>query len=124
MHTEYERRQVQHRKEEETRERRLTAMRQARTALLEDCQLKAPRTQVQAWQEATAIRAYYDALEDHDVTLDAAEAATAWTTWARAYTDRIDPVPENPRLPEPPAITPEDLRPYLRGWSPYEPKWK
>jgi hypothetical protein len=123
-HTEYERRQAQQRNEEEIRQRWMTAMRQARTALLEDHRLKALRTQVQAWQEATAIRAYCDALEDHHVTPDVAEATTAWTTWARAYADRIDPVPQNPRLPEPPAITPEDLRPYLRGWSPYEPKRK
>ncbi|MFJ8469591.1 hypothetical protein [Streptomyces swartbergensis] len=121
-HTEDERRQAQQRKEEETRQRWLTAMQQARTALLEDHRLKALRTQVQAWQEATAIRAYCDALEDHHAATDVAEATTAWTTWARAYADRIDPVPQNPGLPDPPTITPEDLRPYLRGWSPYEPK--
>ncbi|MFD9122296.1 hypothetical protein [Streptomyces bottropensis] len=121
-HTEYERQQAQQRKEEETRQRWLTAMQQARTALLEDHRLKALRTQVQAWQEATAIRAYCDALEDHHATSGKAEAATAWATWARDYADRIDPVPQNPGTPEPPAITPEDLRPYLRGWSPYEPK--
>ncbi|WP_328436232.1 hypothetical protein OHA71_49295 [Streptomyces sp. NBC_00444] len=121
-HAEYERLQVQQRKEEETRQRWLTAMQQARTALLEDHRLKALRTQVQAWQEATAIRAYCDALEDHHATTDVAEATTAWTTWARAYADRIDPVPQNPGLPDPPTITPEDLRPYLRGWSPYESK--
>jgi hypothetical protein len=123
-HAEYERRQAQQRNEEETRQRWLTAMRQARAALLEDHRLKALRTQVQAWQEATAIRTYCDALEDHHVTPDMAEATTAWTTWARAYADRIDPIPQNPRLPEPPVITPEDLRPYLIGWSPYEPKRK
>ncbi|GAA4027126.1 hypothetical protein [Streptomyces plumbiresistens] len=121
-HAEYERRKAQQRKEEETRQRWLTAMQQARTALLEDHRLKVLRTQVQAWQEATAIRAYCDAIEDHHVTPDVAEATTAWTTWARAYADRIDPVPQNPGLQDPPTITPEDLRPYLRGWSPYEPK--
>lgn len=123
-HTEDERRQTQQRKEEETHQRWLTAMQQARTALLEDHRLKALRTQVQAWQEAIAIRAYCDALEDHHATPDVAEATTAWTTWARAYADRVDPIPQNPGLPDPPTITPEDLRPYLRGWSPYEPKRK
>ncbi|WP_326800495.1 hypothetical protein OIE49_36890 [Streptomyces sp. NBC_01788] len=123
--TDYERRQAQQRKEEETRQRWLTAMQQARTALVEDHRLKTLRTQVQAWQEATVIRAYCDALEDHqDTDPAAAEGVTAWTAWARAYADRIDPVLQNPRLPDPPTITPEDLRPYLRGWSPYEPKRK
>ncbi|MFG2276037.1 hypothetical protein ACGFNY_40535 [Streptomyces chartreusis] len=121
-HTEYERRQAQQRKEDETRQQWLTAMQQARTALLEDHRLKALRTQVHAWQEATAIRAYCDALDDHHAIPGAPEALTAWTAWARLYADRIDPVPQNPGLPEPPTITPEDLRPYLRGWSPYEPK--
>ncbi|MFF0043625.1 hypothetical protein ACFYRG_47000 [Streptomyces mirabilis] len=122
--TEYARLQVEHREKEETRQRWLTAMQQAHTAHLEDHRLEALRTQVQAWQEATAIRAYCDALEAHHVAPDAAEAATSWTNWARAYADRIDPVLQDPRLPEPSAITPEDLRPYLRGWSPYEPKRK
>ncbi|MEV5903397.1 hypothetical protein [Streptomyces sp. NPDC052127] len=123
-HAEHERQQAQQRKEEETRQRWLAAMQQARTALLEDHRLKALRTQVRAWQEAAAIRAYCDALEGHHVTPDGAEGVTAWTSWARAHADRIDPVPQNPGLPDPPAITPEDLRPYLRGWSPYEPKRK
>lgn len=121
-HAEYERLQVQQRKEEETRQRWLTAMQRARTALLEDHRLKALRTQVQAWQEATAIRAYCDALEDQHAIPEAAEATTAWIAWARAYADRIDPIPRNQGPPEPPAPTPEGLRPYLHGWSPYEPK--
>ncbi|QLH19306.1 hypothetical protein [Streptomyces sp. Rer75] len=121
--TENERRLAQQRKEQETRQRWLVAMQQARTALVEDHRMKALRAQVQAWQQATAIRAYCDALEDHqDTTAGAAEAVTAWIAWARAHADGIDPVPQNSGLPDPPAITPEDLRPYLHGWSPYEPK--
>jgi hypothetical protein len=121
-HTEHEQRQAQERKEEETRQRWLAAMRQARTALVEDHRLKVLHTQVQAWQEATAIRAYCDALENHHRAVGEAEADAAWTTWARACADRIDPLPRNPRLPDPATIMPEDLRPYLHGWSPYEPK--
>ncbi|MFJ8536829.1 hypothetical protein [Streptomyces sp. NPDC093591] len=122
-HTEHERRLAQQRKEEQTRERWLAAMTQARTDLIEDHRQKTLRTQVQAWHEATAIRAYCRALEDHHGTSpDAVAAVTRWIAWARTYADRIDPVPQNPGLPDPPAITPEDLRPYLHGWSPYEPK--
>lgn len=121
-HIDYERQQAQQRQEEEKRQRWLVAMRQARAAFLEDHRQKALHTQVQAWQEATTIRAYCDALEDRPAI--PAEATTAWIAWARAYADRVDPVLRNPGLPEPPAPTPEDLRPFLHGWSPYEPKWK
>ncbi|MBX7554370.1 hypothetical protein K1Y78_42125 [Streptomyces sp. tea 10] len=122
-HTENERKLAQRRKEEETRQRWLAAMQQARTALVKDHRVQTLRAQVQAWQEATAIRAYCDALADHqNATPGSAEAVTAWIAWARAHADHIDPVPQNPGLPEPPAITPEDLRPYLHGWSPHEPK--
>ncbi|MFH9712882.1 hypothetical protein ACH4MW_36965 [Streptomyces luteogriseus] len=122
-HTESERRLAQQRKEEETRQRWLAAMQQARTTLVEDHRTETLRRQVQAWQEATVVRAYCNALEDQQsATPDTAEAVNAWIAWARAYADRIDPIFQNPRLPDPPAITPEDLRPYLHGWSPYEPK--
>ncbi|MEJ8673056.1 hypothetical protein WKI71_45600 [Streptomyces sp. MS1.AVA.1] len=122
-HTESERRLAQQRKEEETRQRWLAAMQQARTTLVEDHRAETLRRQVQAWQEATVVRAYCDALEDkQSATPDTAEAVDAWIAWARAYADRIDPVLQNPGLPDPPAIKPEGLRPYLHGWSPYEPK--
>ncbi|MFF9171769.1 MULTISPECIES: hypothetical protein [unclassified Streptomyces] len=121
--TENERRTAQQRKEEEKRQRWLAAMHKARTAFVEDHRVTVLRTQVQAWQEATAIRAYCTALEESQDTLAGApEAVAAWIAWARAHADRIDPIPRTPGLPEPPAITPEDLRPYLHGWSPYEPK--
>ncbi|WP_055566875.1 hypothetical protein [Streptomyces atriruber] len=122
-HTEAERRLTRQRKEEETRQRWLAAMRQARTALVEDHRTKILRGQVEAWQEATAVRAFCDALEDQqDATAATTEAGLAWIAWARAYADRIDPVPRRPVLPEPPSITPDSLRPYLHGWSPHEPK--
>lgn len=121
--TEQERRLAQQRKMEDRRQRWLAAMAQARTDLVEDHRLKTLRAQLHAWQEATAIRAYCHALEAHQTTRpNTIEAARQWIVWARAYADRIDPVLQSPELPDPPAIRPEDLRPYLHGWSPYEPK--
>ncbi|GAA1375970.1 hypothetical protein [Streptomyces beijiangensis] len=121
--TEHERHLAQQHEEEATRERWLAAMAQARTTLIEDHRRKILRTQVESWQEATAIRAYCRALEDDQAARpDAPEAAKRWIAWARAYAEHIDPVSRTPGFPDPPAITPEDLRPYLHGWSPYEPK--
>ena len=98
-------------------------MKRARTALIEDHRLQTLRTQVQAWQEAAAIRSYCCALENHQATIpDPADDVAPWIAWARAYADRIDPVSQLPGLPAAPNITPEDLRPYLHGWSPHEPK--
>ncbi|MFJ9083848.1 hypothetical protein ACIRL3_15605 [Streptomyces sp. NPDC102384] len=122
-HTEAERRLARQRKEEETRQRWLAAMRQARTALAEDHRTKILRGQVQAWQEATAVRAYCDALEDQqNATAGTTHATRAWIEWARTYADCIDPALQSPELPQPPTATPENLRPHLHGWSPYEPK--
>ncbi|MEE4598018.1 hypothetical protein V2J94_40185 [Streptomyces sp. DSM 41524] len=107
----------QQRKEEETRQRWLAAMQQARTALVEDHRVKALHAQVQAWQQATTIRAYCDALKDHqDTTASAAETVTAWIAWAQAHADRIDPVPQNPGLPDLPAITPLVALPTACSW--------
>ncbi|WP_327658661.1 MULTISPECIES: hypothetical protein [unclassified Streptomyces] len=39
-----------------------------------------------------------------------------------ARADRMVPALQSPELPQPPAATPENLRPHLHGWSPYEPK--
>jgi len=122
-HTERERQLARQRAQEETRRRWLAAMDQARADLIQAHRLKALRAQVRAWQEATAIRDYCQALEAHQAgTAAVSETAAQWIAWARAYADSIDPLPHTPGLPPDPDITPTDLRPYLHGWSPYEPK--
>lgn len=75
--------------------------------------------QVEGWQQATAIRAYCDAIQQaHPGPGPAAE----WIAWARLHADRIDPLDPAPTLPGLPAqVTAEDLRPFLGGWSPYGP---
>ncbi|WP_146252190.1 hypothetical protein [Streptomyces carminius] len=119
---EHERQLARQRAENETRQRWLAAMEQARTDFIEAHRLKTLRAQVHAWQEATAIRDYCQALEEHQPGTATPETVAQWIAWARAYAKSIDPLPHNPGLPPDPDITPQDLRPYLHGWSPYEPK--
>jgi hypothetical protein len=48
-----------------------------------------------------------------------------WITWARGYSDRIDPLTDPPAMPaDPEEISPDDLKPYLGRWNPYGPdRW-
>jgi hypothetical protein len=77
-------------------------------------------TEVAAWQHASAIRSYSDAIEGkypHD------SGAIAWVSWARARAHAIDPLRNIPSVPELSAdVSAEDLRPFLDGWSPYSPE--
>lgn len=76
--------------------------------------------QVEAWQHATAIRAYCDAIEEKYPN-DA--RASEWVAWARTRADALDPLATTPTTPEAPQdVSPEDLRPFLDGWSPYRPE--
>lgn len=42
-----------------------------------------------------------------------------WLAWAEGYADQIDPVLNPTGPPADPEPTPEALRPFLDGWSPY-----
>jgi hypothetical protein len=78
--------------------------------------------QVEAWEHAERIRRYCDHLESHH---NGGTPAQEWVTWARAHGDRLDPARQVPQMPDrPEKVTPEDLRPFLDGWSPYGPEAK
>jgi hypothetical protein len=42
--------------------------------------------------------------------------------WISAHVDRLDPFRAIPTIPADPEISPEDLKPYLNGWSVYGPE--
>ncbi|MFC6064388.1 hypothetical protein [Streptomyces ochraceiscleroticus] len=119
----------QQRKKEETRRRWEQVMEQARLELFHDRRIKALREQAEAWHEANRIRAYCDALDRH-VTTAAADTqheqqpVTEWSAWARRYADDIDPLLDHPGPPQEDNNDPEELRPYLQGWSPHGPERK
>lgn len=89
---------------------------------------QALREEAGRWQESAALSAYCTALERrigelHGVVDEPTLSQTRrWLEWARAYMRSIDPLSELPKMPEAREPTPEELKPYLKGWSPYGPE--
>lgn len=69
------------------------------------------------------VRAYCRTLRAKAMTVEGPqrESVLAWAAWAVAYADEIDPLRAKAGAPATPEPTPEQLRPYLRGQSPYGP---
>ena len=75
----------------------------------------APMDAVEAWQQAEAIRQSCDAMKRTGVDID-------WIERARTYADELSPTDAPPTTPD--SFTPADpneLRPYLDGWSRHPP---
>jgi len=49
------------------------------------------------------------------------DRACEWTDWIATYGQEIDPLRHPPVMPEVRDPSPEDLRPFLKDWSPYGP---
>lgn len=75
------------------------------------------RDQVAAWGLATDIRSFCSAARS--AALGRSEEAEAWLAWATKYADAIDPLSEALVMPESREPSADELRPYVRGWSPY-----
>ncbi|MGQ4386589.1 hypothetical protein [Streptomyces sp. SAS_270] len=85
------------------------------------------REQAGDWHEAMLLRAYCDALERRLVRVEETDSfdtdgARRWLDWARRYLQALDPLSELPVMPSRREPTPDDLKPYLKGWSPYGPE--
>ncbi|MEU5837757.1 hypothetical protein ABZ820_29360 [Streptomyces diacarni] len=83
--------------------------------------------QARKWREAEALRDYCEALERRlteagEDDEEEAVAARDWLTWAHSYIQRLDPLSRLPAKPTPRESEAEDLKPYLKGWSPYGPE--
>ena len=69
--------------------------------------------------------AYCDRLEAHLAATDPdapeTESAHAWLVRARVYTESGDPFQTLPSMPDPPEFGPDDLQPFLEGWSTHGP---
>lgn len=99
-------------------------MERARTAFIDVHRTGILNAQVDAWHQAQRIRAYCDALQERltETGRDDAETMAQWIDWARNHAASLDPVPLLPGMPDDPSPAPQDLQPFLRGWSPYEPR--
>jgi hypothetical protein len=111
------RRQAAERKAAEREQAWEAAMRQARERHAEHHRGEVLRTEIARWREAQCIRTYCSAAESAHP--DAPETLQ-WIAWARSYADALDPLQRAPRMPAAPeSVQPEELRPFLDGWSPY-----
>lgn len=108
-----------HRAAEERQRRWELEMERAKERFYQARLEKSLRAQMAAWREARVIRAYLAALEEkHSDDGDTAE----WIAWVRQYVDGLDPVQSAPSMPERLEPSPEDLKPFLDGLSPYGPR--
>ncbi|MGF6886353.1 hypothetical protein ABIA39_000320 [Nocardia sp. GAS34] len=94
------------------------AMDRARAQLAEDTRISALDKQLADWQRAQAIRAFCAACEQQT---GAEVAVDGWLQWCREYADRLDPALNGTATSPEIDMKSENLRPYLRHWSPYGP---
>jgi hypothetical protein len=94
------------------------AMDRARSQLAEHSRISALDQQLADWQRAQAIRAFCAACEQQTGT---EVAVDGWLQWCREYADRVDPALNGTATSPEIDTKPENLRPYLRHWSPYGP---
>ncbi|MFJ9899785.1 hypothetical protein ACIQPR_41270 [Streptomyces sp. NPDC091280] len=85
------------------------------------------REQAGDWQEAMLLRAYCDALDRRLMDVEGVdeadvEASRRWLGWARQYVQILDPLSRLPEMPKTREPAADDLKPYLKGWSPYGPE--
>jgi hypothetical protein len=103
------------------------AMERARAAAVEAHKAKILNRQVDNWRKAATLREYCGALADRIAQAERDgesidESTLAWAKWAVDYTAAIDPLTSIPRMPDVPEPSPEDLKPFLGKWSPYDPE--
>ncbi|MBB4910555.1 hypothetical protein [Actinophytocola algeriensis] len=87
--------------------------------------------QVKNWRLIQDLRQYCDALEARIEDADDEEPvdeARGWLAWAREHAEIMDPLFQLPVTPTP-KLRPEELEPYLDGWSPrgpevFVPRWR
>ncbi|MEV0133328.1 hypothetical protein AB0H83_33300 [Dactylosporangium sp. NPDC050688] len=85
-----------------------------------DPKIRAYAAALAAAQPGTASPAELLATADGHPTL--VHDLPTWIAWMQLYADHLDPLLPMPAAPEPPSgPEPEDLRPFLDGWSPYAP---
>jgi hypothetical protein len=102
------------------------AMANAQRRAHEERDAAALRDQVSRWRQAQEIASYCDAvaerLRGEPPGSQDVKQAQKWLSWARAYATSLNPLQSLPTAPERLELMPEDLKPYLDGWSPYGPE--
>ncbi|MFG2981442.1 hypothetical protein ACGFYQ_09305 [Streptomyces sp. NPDC048258] len=83
--------------------------------------------QAKDWHQARALSQYCDAMEHRLAASDGSAAPQVvstrqWLEWARAYVRSLDSLRELPGIPATGDPDPEELKPYLKRWSPRGPE--
>ncbi|MFI8325226.1 hypothetical protein [Streptomyces sp. NPDC085529] len=103
------------------------AMEKAKELATQEQYAEVLRAQAGQWQEAANLSAYCNALErrlEEAAREDDAVVTSArgWLVWARRYVQSLDPLTRLPAMPTAREPKPEELAPYLNGWSPHGPE--
>lgn len=118
------RRQEAQRQAADKRRRWEQAMEQARHAFRENQLAEVLRAQAANWRLGQGLDEYLLAMETKIAVIaskQAQDAAMEWLNWARGYRQNIDPLMKPLAVPATRKPSPEDLKPFLEGWSPYTP---
>jgi hypothetical protein len=109
-----QRRLKREREQEERRRAWELEMQRAREQFAEDQRAAFLRDQVTAWRLAADIRSFCSAATS---VADDTEETEAWLAWATEYAGVLDPLSEALVVPQNREPSPDELRPYLRGWN-------
>ncbi|MFI5803477.1 hypothetical protein [Streptomyces sp. NPDC051561] len=85
------------------------------------------RSEARQWQDASLLSEYCNALERRLEAASEADEATVsstrqWLAWVRRYVQSLNPLTRLPSMPTAREAKPEELAPYLNGWSPHGPE--
>jgi hypothetical protein len=107
------------RQEKRRREAWQDAMDAARLEYIDHKQAEWLSDQLGRWRDAGDLREFVTAIgAREDLSADDRE----WLTWVETRADNIDPSRQKLASPPPPEPRPEDLKPFLHGFSPYGPQ--
>lgn len=119
---EAEQRRLEREREEAERRRAWEQeMERARERFAENQRAAFIRDQVAAWRLADEIRSFCLAARNSGAGTGDSRDAETWLSWAVKYADEIDPLSRALTAPELGEPSPDELRPYMRGWNPYWP---
>jgi hypothetical protein len=116
-------RQEEQRKADDKRRRWEHAMSRARHDFRQAALAGELASQLERWRLAAEIDQYLAGLREVLQNADRPQptGAREWTDWIASYRHEIDPIRHPPVMPAVREPSPEDLRPFLNGWSPYGP---
>ncbi|MFE2426564.1 PE-PGRS family protein [Streptomyces sp. NPDC059373] len=124
---ESERRRLEAEEQERRQREWEVAVAEARDEAAEAARAERFGTALERWRAAGEIRVFCAALEE--AAARSAEPAETerllqWSAWGKTEADRLDPTATGDGLGEEEfdaELTGDDLRPFLKGWSPYRP---